>query len=291
MTGLSDALREATRRLSEAGVASPRADAEHLAAHLLGVGRGELAARALRGDDVPPGFGHLVAERARRVPLQHLVGVAGFRGLEVRVGPGVFVPRPETEVVAGRAIEGAAAASADGRSVVVVDLCTGSGAIALAVATEVPAARVHAVELSEQAHAWAAQNLAGSGVDLRLGDAATAFDDLDGIVDVVVSNPPYIPPGAVPVDPEVRDHDPHVALFGGGPDGLDVPRAVVATAARLLRDGGLLVVEHAEVQQPALLDLLTGAGWSDRHGHTDLTGSPRCVTARRSAPVRHDGPA
>jgi release factor glutamine methyltransferase len=165
----------------------------------------------------------------------------------------------------------------------VVDLCTGSGAIALAVATEVPAARVHAVELDAAAHAWAQRNLAGTGVDLRLGDAADAFTDLDGTVDVVVSNPPYIPPGAQPVDPEVRDHDPPVALYGRGADGLDVPRAVVATAARLLRAGGLVVVEHAEVQQAALLDVLATPAWTRAAGHRDLTGRPRWVTARRTA--------
>lgn len=273
------ALREAARRLADAGVPSPRADAESLAAHLVGVGRGELAARAARGDDAPPGLDDLVAERCRRVPLQHLTGTAGFRGLELRVGPGVFVPRPETEVLAGLAIEAALATA--GNEPVVVDLGTGSGAIALAIAREVPEARVHAVEVSGQAHAWAAENLRGSGVDLRLGDAATAFGDLDGAVDVVVSNPPYIPPGAVPVDPEVADHDPGVALYGGGPDGLAVPRAVLATAARLLRDGGLLAVEHADSQQAAVLALLDTPAWRDRRGHNDLAGRPRCVTARR----------
>jgi len=277
---LEEALREATRRLADAGVPSPRADAEQLAAHLLGTGRGELAARAIRGDAAPSGLDDLVAERCRRVPLQHLTGTAGFRGLELRVGPGVFVPRPETEVLAGLAVEAARAAAADGEPVV-VDLGTGSGAIALAVAREVPAARVHAVEISPSAHAWAAQNLQDTGVDLRLGDAATAFDDLDSAVDVVVSNPPYIPPGSVPVDPEVADHDPGVALYGGGPDGLAVPRAVIATAARLLRDGGLLAVEHADSQQVAVLDLLDSPAWREQRGHTDLAGRPRCVTARR----------
>ena len=278
---LEAALREAARRLTDAGVPSPRADAELLAAHLLGIGRGELAACALRGDDAPSGLDVLVAERARRVPLQHLTGRAGFRGLLLRVGPGVFVPRPETELVAGMAVDAAAEIAADGRVPVVVDLCTGSGAIALAVATEVPAARVHAVELSDQAHAWAVENLIGSGVDLRLGDAATAFDDLDDMVDVVASNPPYIPPGAVPVEPEVADHDPDVALYGGGTDGLAVPRAVLATAARLLRHDGLVAVEHADTQQAAMLALLGAPEWRDPRGHADLAGRPRCVTARR----------
>ena len=162
------------------------------------------------------------AERAARVPLQHLTGQAHFRRLTLAVGPGVFVPRPETEVTAGHAID---AASALGPDAVVVDLCTGSGAIALAVKDELPGARVLAVELSDLAHGWAVANRdrLGLDVEVRLGDATTAFDDLEGAVDVVVSNPPYIPVGAVPVDPEVRDHDPEVALYGGSADGLADP--------------------------------------------------------------------
>lgn len=278
---LSSALAAAAHRLAEAGIGSARADAEMLAAYLLGCGRGEVAAAALRGAPAPPGLDDLVAERARRVPLQHLTGRAGFRGVELAVGPGVFIPRPETEQVAGAAVVEARRVQAAGRRPVVVDICTGSGAIALAVAAEVPGAAVHAVELDRQAHAWADRNLAGSGVDLRRGDAATAFPDLDGAVDVVVSNPPYVPPGCVPVDPEVRDHDPPVALYGGGPDGLDVPRAVLATAARLLRPGGFLVMEHAESQQAALLAVLERQGWLEAAGEVDLTGRPRWVSARR----------
>ena len=284
---LARALREATRRLAEAGVPSPRHDAEALAAHVLGTDRGAVALAAARGDDLDPGaaFEELVDERARRVPLQHLVGTAPFRDLVLDVGPGVFVPRPETEVVAQPAVDEAAVLVAAGRRPVVVDLCTGSAALALAVATEVPGTDVHAVELSAQAHAWAARNVArwAPDVDLRLGDAAVAFTDLDGLVDVVVSNPPYVPPDSEPVDPEVRDHDPEVALYGGGPDGLAVPRLVVAAAARLLRPGGLLVVEHADVQQRALLATLASSGaWRDAAGHADLTGRPRYVTARRA---------
>jgi release factor glutamine methyltransferase len=193
----------------------------------------------------------------------------------------VFVPRPETEVVAGAAIDVARGLTAP----LVVDLCTGSGAIALAVATEVPDAEVHAVELSDQALAWAARNVArfAPDLDLRAGDAGSAFGDLDGVVDVVVSNPPYIPPDCEPVDPEVRDHDPEVALYGLGADGLQVPREVVAAAARLLRPGGTLVMEHADVQQAVLLRSLSSSGlWRDEAGHRDLTGTPRYVTARRA---------
>ncbi|GAA4345874.1 peptide chain release factor N(5)-glutamine methyltransferase [Angustibacter luteus] len=286
-TSLADQLRAATARLTVAGVPSARHDAEVLAGHVLGLSRADVAVAALRGDDVrlDERFDDLVDERARRVPLQHLTGTAPFRDLELAVGPGVFVPRPETESVAQPAIDEARALVGAGRRPVVVDLCTGSGAIALAVATEVPGAQVHAVELSEQAVAWAAVNVArlAPAVDLRTGDASSAFDDLDGAVDVVVSNPPYIPPDQVPVDPEVRDHDPEVALYGLGADGLQVPRAVVVAAARLLRPGGLLVVEHADVQQVALLRTLTSSGlWREAAGHPDLTGTPRLVSARRA---------
>lgn len=281
---LAAALATAARVLAAAGVPSPRADAEALAAHLLGVGRGDVRARALVGAPVPIGFADLVADRARRVPLQHLVGRAPFRGLDLAVGPGVFVPRPETEGVAGLAIAEAQALARRGAAPVVVDLCTGSGAIALAVTTEVPTARVVAVELDPQSLAWARRNLDSSPVDLRAGDAgdaAAVLLDLLGGVDVVVSNPPYVPPGAVPVDPEVREHDPAAALFGGGPDGLALPRRVLAAAADLLRPGGLVVCEHADVQQEALIAELAAGPWQDARGHPDLTGRPRSVTARR----------
>ncbi len=286
MTRLSLALTDAVGRLVDAGVPSARHDAESLAAHVLGLSRAQVATAALRGDDVELGerFDELVDERVRRVPLQHLVGTAPFRDLVLDVGPGVFVPRPETEVVVEPVVAEAVRLLADGRPACVVDLCTGSGAIALAVASEVPGSDVHAVELSVQAHAWALRNVERiwPGVDLRLGDATTAFDDLDGTVDVVVTNPPYVPPDSVPVDPEVRDHDPAIALYGGGPDGLQVPRQVVVAAARLLRAGGLLVVEHADVQQAALLRTLAATGlWRESAGHLDLTGRPRYVTARR----------
>jgi release factor glutamine methyltransferase len=300
---LKEALAEATARLEAAGVPSARADAELLAAHLLHVSRGEIVRLAVVGSTpAPNGYDDLVAERARRVPLQHLTGWAPFRDLELTVGPGVFVPRPETEDVAGAAIALAGEMAgemtsdrvSDGRPVV-VDLCAGSAAIALTVATELPDSRVIAVEVSEPARAWAAANidrLAPGRVDLRAADvtrpdAAAVLADLLGIVDVVVSNPPYVPPGQEPVDPEVRDHDPEVALYGGGSDGLAVPRAVIGLAVQLLRPGGWLVMEHADVQAGAVLAALASSGgWVDAADHRDLTGRPRYVMARRAEPDR-----
>ena len=290
---LADALRSATERLADVGIASARVDAELLAGHLLGLGRGELQAAALRGAPAPKGYEVLVGERARRIPLQHRTGTAAFRGLTLAVGPGVFVPRPETEEVAGAAVEAVRLIAASGRAPLVVDLCTGSGAIAAAIAAEVPGAVVHAVEVDRQAHAWAERNLAGTGVVLHLTDATTwdgsgdGRTSLDGLVDVVVCNPPYIPDGMVPVDAEVADHDPAVALYGLSPDGLAVPRAVLARAAALLVDGGVVVMEHAETQQSALLATLAATGWEDAEGYRDLTGRPRWVSAvrRRERPA------
>ncbi len=279
------ALRAAAGRMREAGiVGNPEGEALTLAAHALGVPEDELRRTlVLRPETAaPPAFDALVEERLRRIPLQHLTGRAHFRRLALEVGPGVFVPRPETEVVVDLAL---AAADAAGPAPVVVDLCTGSGAIAFAVKDERPAAEVHAVEVSREAYAWADRNQSrlDLDVDLRLGDATDAFPDLDGEVDVVVSNPPYIPVGMVPVDPEVRDHDPEVALYGGSDDGLRVPLAVAARATELLRPGGVLVMEHADTQGEALPAALRATGaWTDVVDHPDLTGRPRVTVARRA---------
>ena len=265
MTTLAAALRAGAQRLAEAGVASARGDVELLAAHLLGTDRSGVQLASLRGDEAPADLDALVAR-----PTMRCSG-----------------SRPETEHVAQVAIDEAAAVAA-GRPdepVVVVDLCTGSCAIALAVADEVPAALVHAVELDAAAHTWAARNVAalaaGERVHLVRGDARTALRDLDGTVDVVVSNPPYIPPDAVPVDPEVHA-DPAVALYGLGPDGLAVPRGIVAAGARLLRAGGLLVMEHADVQGADVRGLVASTGvFTGVRTRQDLTSRDRMVVARR----------
>jgi release factor glutamine methyltransferase len=267
----------AVERLRDTGVASAENDARELLAFVLGVPRSRLALV----DDVTHAqaeqFGELIGRRAMRVPLQHLTGVAYFRHVELQVGPGVFVPRPETELLAGWAVEQAG----DLESPVVVDLGTGSGAIAKAIAHEAPQARVHAVELDERAHAWALRNLADTGVELRQGDLGDAFGDLLGGVDIVVSNPPYIPHEAwESVEAEVRDHDPELALYSTG-DGLDTIRAVERRAALLLRPGGVVGVEHADVQATSAPAVFTAAGrWEQVRDHPDLTGRARFLTAR-----------
>ncbi|NHC23274.1 peptide chain release factor N(5)-glutamine methyltransferase [Nocardioides sp. IC4_145] len=274
-------LAEATARLREAGVASPEHDAAELLAHVLGTTRGRLVLVDAVDQPALDEYAVLVTRRAGREPLQHLTGSAWFRHVELAVGPGVFVPRPETELLAGWAVERATELVDGGSAPVVVDLCTGSGAIAKAVADEVPQAVVHAVELDEAAHRWAVRNLAGTGVDLRQGDLATAFDDLAGEVDVVTCNPPYIPLDAwESVAPEARDHDPHLALFSGD-DGLDAMRVLERRAALLLRPGGVVGAEHADVQGESAPAVFAATGrWTEVRDHPDLAGRARFVTAR-----------
>ena len=276
-------VRDATARLAAAGVASPEYDAAELLAHVLGTTRSGLALLPEVPAEVAAVYDELVERRAGREPLQHLTGSAAFRYVELSVGPGVFVPRPETELLAGWGIEQVRRVTDSGRggrTPVVVDLCTGSGAIALAVATEVPEAEVHAVELGDAAHEWATRNLAGSCVDLRHGDMAEAFHDLDGGVDVVLCNPPYIPLDAYEsVAPEVRDHDPELALFSGA-DGLVAMRVLEGVAARLLRESGVVGAEHADAQGEAAPAVFLSTGrWREVRDHHDLAGRPRFVTA------------
>jgi release factor glutamine methyltransferase len=279
VTGTSrrEVVAAAAARLREAGVASPEHDAAELLAHVLGTTRGRLALVEAVPDDALAAYDALVVRRAAREPLQHLTGSAHFRFVELAVGPGVFVPRPETELLAGWAVEQATPLEAP----VVVDLCTGSGAIAKAVAHEVPHARVHAVELDPAAHAWAESTLAGTGVDLRLGDMGTAFDDLVGAVDVIACNPPYIPLDAwESVAPEARDHDPSTALWSGD-EGLDAMRVLEARAALLLRPGGVVGAEHADAQGESAPAVFSAAGrWSEVRDHRDLADRPRFLTAR-----------
>jgi release factor glutamine methyltransferase len=279
---------QATQRLAAAGVPSPRFDAEELAAYVHEVKRGEL--HTVADADFDARYWEVISRREAREPLQHITGRAFFRYLELQVGPGVFVPRPETESVVGWAID--ALRSMDVAEPLVVDLCTGSGAIALALAQEVPRSRVHAVELSDQAYAWARRNVDASPdasrISLVQGDATKAFVDqpeLNGRFDLVISNPPYIPLTEWEyVAPEARDHDPELALFSGE-DGLDTIRGIEKVAARLLRPGGVVVVEHADTQGGLVPWIFREeAGWTDAADHRDLNNRPRFATARRAAP-------
>ncbi|MEC5178917.1 peptide chain release factor N(5)-glutamine methyltransferase [Arthrobacter sp. CG_A4] len=273
---LAEAVRDATAVLAAAGVPSPRVDAELLADHLLGVGLGRLRALLLGDAPAPEGYNELVAERARRIPLQHITGVAHFRYLELAVGPGVFIPRPETESVVQLVIDRLQGMARPR----VVDLGTGSGAIAGSVAHEVPGAEVYAVEFSEFAHAWAAKNLLPLGVNLVRGDLRDALGEHNGTFDVVVSNPPYIPAQAIPKEPEVALHDPPEALYGGGADGMELPTAAAASAARLLVPGGYFVMEHAEVQAGWIAAMLNRSGlWTEVGTHLDLNGKERATSA------------
>lgn len=331
-------------QLAAAGVPTPEVDAELLLAHVTGRPRAllRMAGTAVPDDQVAVLAG-LVAQRAQRIPLQHLIGRAPFRHLELRVGPGVFIPRPETELMvdhvlafaAGRpALSRVPVGSGDGppgyapaRGLLVVDLCTGSAALALSIATELPGSTVIAVELSPAAVQWARGNIAdhadqvaavGSSIDLvaadatRVADPGAALEGLRGLVDIVVTNPPYVPQEAIPREPEVRDHDPALALYGGL-DGLEVVRPLARQAALLLRPGGLLLVEHADVQgeqagasgvpgvlrgqhdpdqpvraphgtEPELRVQLSAGeqpAWREVIDHLDLAGRPRHTSAIR----------
>lgn len=282
---------DATNRLSRAGVSTPVVDAELLLAHVLDCSRtGVVLSRTVTADQVRR-FNDLVEMRCRRHPLQHLTGVAGFRYLELAVGRGVFVPRPETEILAEVAIRDLRRRREEGAGrLAVADLCSGSGALALSIATEVRDVNMTAVELSTDALVWLQRNVhaygeklahAGSSIDLVSADVADA--PLPEDLDVVVSNPPYIPDGSIPVEVEVAHHDPALALYGG-PDGMDVVRHVIARAASSLRSGGLLAIEHADVQGdrasagPAAIMREVG-GWQGIATVRDLAGRPRVTYA------------
>jgi release factor glutamine methyltransferase len=276
---------ETVRALASAGVPDPEVDADLLLGHVLGLSRGGVQARLIVGGELgatdAAALAELVARRARREPLQHLTGRAAFRSLDLAVGPGVFVPRPETELLAQLAIDALRAAAEP--EPIALDLGTGSGAIALAMATEVPHARVWAVENSPAAFPWTRRNadeVGAPNLELVFGDLAVALPELDGRVAVVASNPPYIPAGAIPRDPEVRLYDPEHALYGGA-DGLDVVRVLSRRALELLHPGGTLMIEHGEAQAAEIAALLSGDGWHAIAHHRDLTGRDRVTTARR----------
>lgn len=280
---LSEALALASQKLSQAGVPSPQADATWLLCHILDTDRSDLLTRLTFDQELTAeqvsAFDAALARREKREPLQHITGTAAFRSLELKVGPGVFVPRPETEQVVQYAIDYLRPLPVPGKA---IDLGTGSGAIAIAMAFEVPQTKVYAVELSEDAHKYAASNIAANNVsvELRLGAMQQVVGDLIGQLDVVISNPPYIPDSAIPIDPEVRDYDPDLALYGGE-DGLDVIRDISGIGAALLRPGGLLVLEHADGQSDAIREILLNDGWFSVSAFQDATLRYRTITAIR----------
>lgn len=292
---IADVLDSAITRLTIAGVEHPEIDAELLAAHVLGESRGRIQSLRLTGtaftEEDAAVFEALLVRRVSREPLQHITGLAAFRYLELEVGPGVFIPRPETEVVTGFALDELAKLRAsrvqrsDFRNedlvLTVVDLCTGSGAIALAIATEDTNTRVWAVEKSADAYEWAQRNRAKTGaehVTLMHGDVEDVPSELNGTVSVLVSNPPYIPDHAVPKDVEVRQFDPALALYGG-PDGLDVVRRISLVGRWLLEPGGVIVLEHGELQGADIRSILDGDGFDRAETHEDLTGRDRFTVA------------
>jgi release factor glutamine methyltransferase len=276
MADVRQVLDDATQRLTAAGVESPRVDAELLLSHVLGAPRGRLLMISSVHPSAVVALDRLLTRRARREPLQHLVGRAPFRHVEVAVGSGVFVPRPETELLVDAVLP---ALTPDALA---VDLCTGSGALAVSLATEVPGLRVVAVEESDDALAWLQRNARGTSVEVVRGDV-TNFEllvELRGQADAVVCNPPYVPI-ETEVAPEVR-FDPDAAVFAG-PDGLALIPHVIARAAELLRPGGIVAIEHDESHVDAVLELLTADGrWRDVEDHRDLADRPRFVTAIRA---------
>ena len=274
---LRQAIDSATAQLAEAGIHSARHDAEQLAAHLAGTDRGRLPLLGQPGDDFFGGFRQAVAARSARVPLQHLIGTVAFGPVLLHVGPGVFIPRPETESI----LEWATAQPLPAQPVI-VDACTGSGALAVALSHHWPDARIVGVDDSEAALDYARRNAEGANVELVHADVGTPglLPELDGEVDLVVANPPYVPDDAI-LEPEVAQHDPSHAVFGG-PDGMAVIPAVVARAASWLRPGGLFAVEHDDMTSALTVECINRTGFfRDVVARNDLAGRPRFVTARK----------
>lgn len=281
--GLGGLLDLGSRRLAGTGSASPAADARVLLCHALDIEPSRLILAPPPGADQVGRFRELIAARAAGTPVQYLTGEAWFRSERIEVGPGVFIPRPETELLVGEAVAEAAALVRAGETPTIIDLCTGSGAMAASLAGEVAGARVHAVELDPGALAWARRNLTPRGVTLHEGDALRVPEGMEGLADIVVTNPPYLPlAGREQISRQVIDTEPEPALFSGL-DGLDLLRGLVPRAAALLRHGGLLGFEHDPAQEDSAPALLADDGrWEQIEDHRDLAGRSRYVTARRT---------
>lgn len=281
MVLVAEALASLRDRLAAAGVPSPEADASILLGSVLGLSRGELLAHASLGKELSAeasdALEPLVRRREAREPLQHIVGRAPFMNFEVEVGPGVFIPRPETESLAERALSMAQSLGVDERGLSIADLCSGSGVLAISLARAVPWASVMAVEASPEACGYLERNvlrLAPSVEVVCSSVADFAAAQGESSLDMIVANPPYIPDSEVPNDPEVFAHDPHLALFGGA-DGLDVVREIVEFARHALRPGGVIMMEHSNLQGAAIADLLAGRGFRTIHTEQDLLGRDR----------------
>lgn len=278
---ISELLSDASSKLSAAGVTSAKVDAELIACFCLDISRSDLqlmlATNQVFPTDSQERFELALARRVSREPLQHITGTAPFRHVELAVGPGVFTPRPETEQVVDFALEKISAIA----NPLVVDLCSGSGAIAISLATEISGSNVYAVELSKDAYGYLVRNAISYGLEetnLRNQDLQFCLPELDGQVDLVISNPPYIPNDAVPIDLEVQRHEPSMSLYGGV-DGLDVVRQISIRAMKLLKSGGLLVMEHADSQSSDIGKLLLGEGWLEIEARLDLAGKERMISA------------
>lgn len=281
MTSLAGLIGDTSARLARAQVPSPEADSQLLIASVLGLSRGELQAQAIAGREVSPdevsAIDALVIRRERREPLQHLLGRAPFLDFEVAVGPGVFVPRPETEVLAHYAIAHAQALAPGERGVKIVDLCSGSGVLAIALARAVPYADVVALEISDDALPYLQDNVSSLSPGVEVShQGVRAFGEgvIESSVDVIVANPPYVPDAETPNDPEVADFDPPLALYGGE-DGLDIVRDIVAVAAYALRPGGAAMIEHSNLHGEQAREILALAGFRSVATERDLTGRDR----------------
>ena len=284
---LAGVLADISTRLARAGVPSPSVDAEFLLAHVTGLSRGELLAKIHQGLELEQAqlaeLDALVVRREAREPLQHLLGVAGFMSFEVQVGPGVFVPRPETESLAERAIQSASAMAIGDRGLQIVDLCSGSGVLAIALARAIPHATVHALELSDEAIPYLRRNVADLAPEVQISQESVAHWASEAEIsslDLVVSNPPYVPDAEIPNDPEVQLFDPALALYGGE-DGLDVVRVIAEGAFRAVRPGGVLMLEHSNLQGAAVRDVLEGYGFRTVSTERDLVGRDRFTQGYR----------